>query len=153
MIHHNPFFSKRKDIFSEFLKKFQGNKEWGAKNANQFRQKSENPKEDTQYVWAGKEKAEGSPKEDSGEKEDSELSVSDVEGKQQQRGQKDQAEEQIAEMGQSGAVDSQCPKKGPEHCERHTEIDREQKLVQLVRDRQIHPSSRAQKPPSFLASS
>ena len=153
MIHHNPFFCKRKDIFSDFVKKFQENPKWPADEPNPGGEKAESTESNTQYVWTGKEKTESRAKKNPGKEEKAELSVSDVEGKQQQRGQKDQAEEQIAEMGQSGAVDSQCPKKGPEHCERHTEIDGEQKLVQLIRDWQIHPSSQAQKPPSFLASS
>lgn len=118
-----------------------------------FDRNTEKSEKHTVDVWAWQQKKEGCPEGDAREKEEAELAVAGVEGEEQERRSQEQAEKGVAEVGQAGAQGPHRPEQGPDQGQGRAEAHGPQKLPDLPDDRQVHPSSRARKPPSFRFSS
>lgn len=117
--------------------------------AEKAKKKEKNAKD----VWTGQGKKQNCAAKKTREKEDPKLSVAHIEGEEQKRRRQDEAEEGVGEVGQPGAEDPRCPQYRPEQGDPAAEGDGEKKLPQLGKDRKIHRSRRARKPPSFRGSS
>ena len=153
MIHHTPFFCKRKDVFLNFPKKFQKSEKQSPDPPETTAEEAEKQEENAENVWAGQGKEQRGAAKKAGEKEDPELAVAHVQGKEQKAGDQQEAEEGVHQVGQLRPQQPHGPKHRPNQGDSAAEGHGEEELPQLGEDGQVHRSRRARKPPSFLGSS
>lgn len=153
MIHHTPFFCKRKDVFLNFPKKFQKRVEQSPDVPETTAEEAEKQEKNTENVWSGQGEKQSGAAEKAGEKENPELSVTYIEGKEQERGRQNKAKEGVCEVGQPWTEQANGSKHRPKQGDSTAKGHGKEKLTQLRENGKIHRSRRARKPPSFLGSS
>lgn len=102
---------------------------------------------------AKRQKTEDASQCNSGKEEEPKAARADVEREQEQGRKENQTEQPVAQMGEPGTGCPNGTEQTPEYGKTEAEGDRPEKLNQLGVYGQIHPNSRAQKPPSFRDSS